>query len=175
MNVLIAYASRTGTTARCARMLADRLAAQDVTLCDIESDSIPPLDGFDFVALGAPVRYGKLPKSMRAFMHRHREELLSRRTGYFICCAYIDSAPEYLRKLIPAELARPAAVTSCLGGEIDPRRVRGLDRLVVRMIVGAIRDSGEEEGLIKVANLPAINPDNIERFADAVKASFRRR
>lgn len=173
MNVLIAYASRTGTTAQCARMLADRLAVQNVTLCDIENDSIPSLDGFDFVALGAPVRYGKLPKSMCAFMHRRSEALMSRSVGYFICCGYIDSAPEYLRKLIPAELVSRAAVTSCFGGKIDPRRVRGIDRLAVRMIIAAIRDSGED-ALIKIVDMPAINPDNIERFADAVKASFRR-
>lgn len=174
MKILIAYSSRTGTTEKCARMLADALSTQLVTLCDLEHDTPPALDTFDFAAIGGYIRYGKLAKPTAAFIARNREWLMSHRVGYFICCGYVDSAPEYFRKLLPPELADAAVQLSCFGGEVDPRCVRGLDRLAVKMIVGAITDSGEEQGLIKVANLPAINPDSISRFADSVKASFRR-
>ena len=174
MKVLIAYASRSGTTEQCARMLAGQLSAQQVVLCNIEHDDLPPLVDFDFIALGSPVRYGKLVPAMRSLMRSARGELLAHRAGYFICCAYTDSAPEYLNRRIPSELAGRATAMACFGGEIKLRQLRGLDKLAARAILGAITDEGEEVGLVKVASLPSIDPDSISRFADKIKASFAR-
>lgn len=177
MKILIAYASRSGTTAHCAQLLSDVLTqrgAHEVELCDLEQNSRPELLGYDFVALGSPVRHGKLLPAVRSFMDKNASVLQSLRAGYFICCGYTDSAPEYLGKLIPPELADSAVTVASFGGVVDTSRLRGLDRLTARMILGAITDSGEEEGLVKVAHLPEINPDSISRFADAIKLSFRR-
>lgn len=177
MKILIAYASRSGTTARCAQLLSDVLTqrgAHEVELCDLEKNGLPELGGYDFVALGSSVRYGKLLPAVRSFMVKNAPTLRSLRVGYFICCGYTDSAPEYLGKLIPPELAHAAVTMASFGGVVEPARLRGLDRLMARMILGAITDSGEEEGLFKVAHLPEIDPDSISRFADAIKLSFRK-
>lgn len=179
MKILIAYASRSGTTASCAQLLSDQLTqrgAHEVELCNLDRGGSPTLTlaEYDFVALGSPVRYGKLLPAVRSFMDKNASVLRSLRAGYFICCGYTDSAPEYLHKLIPPELAHTAVTVASFGGVVNVAKLRGLDRLMARMMIGAITDAGEEEGLVKVAHLPEINPDSISRFADAIKLSFRK-
>ncbi len=175
MKILIAYATRSGTTAECARMLAAQLSVQQVELCDIEHESCPAPGDYDFVVLGAPIRYGKLHPAMRSFMRGHEAVLAGVRLGVFICCGYTDSAPEYLNKLIPPTVAERATIMASFGGRVVPAEQHGMDRLMARMIIGAITDSGEEEGLVKVAHMPEIDPDSISRFADAIKQSFGKR
>ncbi|HJB61082.1 MAG TPA: GNAT family acetyltransferase, partial [Candidatus Ruminococcus gallistercoris] len=62
--VLIAYASKTGTTAECAAQLAALLPG--ASLCDLTKET-PEIGRFDAVIVGGCVRMGALHKAAAGF------------------------------------------------------------------------------------------------------------
>lgn len=75
MTVLVAYASKHGSTEGIARSIADRLnelgtPAQARSVQDVED-----LDGVDAVVLGSAVYAGSWMKEAMAFVERHRDAL----------------------------------------------------------------------------------------------------
>lgn len=169
MNILIAYASKSGTTKKCAEMLAKNLSTHKVTLADL-SESNPEPEGYDFVAVGGPVRYGKLHKCAAKYIEANREKLKGIRAGYFITCGYVDSGDEYLGKLIPCELLERATAAECFGGELITKNLGGWDKFVARIVISYVLDEGKRDGETKERSLPEIMTDSISRFADAIRA-----
>ncbi len=171
MKILIAYVSKSGTTKKCAGMLAEKLPTHNVTIANLEKEN-PDISGYDFVAVGGPVRYGKLCGEMAQYISRNAEELKKIRAGYFITCGYVDSGDEYIHKLISPDLIERADAAACFGGELILKNLKGWDRFVARIIVSYVLDDGKRDGEEKVRSLPEIMPDSISRFADAIAERF---
>ena len=71
MKNLIIYASKTGTTKKCAALLAANLGAESCTLWNID-DGEPELSSFDCAAVGSYIRMGVIDKRISAFIEKHR-------------------------------------------------------------------------------------------------------
>ena len=174
-KILIAYASNTGTTAACARRLADCLDTHEVTLCDLTEQMPTDISEYDFVAVGSCIRFGKLHKRVAAFVDEFSPALSKTAAGYFICCGYTDSTEEYLYKNIPGKLLDTAQIYCGFGGELNVRKQKNFfDRMIVRLVRNSVLDDGAHDGEMRTANLPSINPDSISRFAGAIKKSFEK-
>ncbi|MGI6167010.1 MAG: flavodoxin domain-containing protein [Eubacteriales bacterium] len=171
MKILIAYSTKSGTTAKCAAMLSKELTSHSVTLADL-SESFPDPEGYDFVAVGGPVRFGKLHKKTAEYLDVNKEKLKTLRAGYFIVCGFVDSADEYIEKLFPAELRQNAVISACFGGELNTKKMKGFDKFITKLIIKVVTDEGKSDGELPARSLPEIHPDSISRFADAIKASF---
>lgn len=172
MRILIAYASKSGTTAKCAELLASELAGQTVTVVNLEENTPDPSE-FDFTVVGSPIRFGKLHPAAAEYIKIYEKKLLGVRCGFFICCAYIDSAGEYIRKLIPYGLRQAADTIECFGGELVVKNYRGVERFIVRMMRSDILDDGSRDGELNHRNLPEIMTDAIRRFADEIRRQKR--
>ncbi len=163
MKVLIAYRTRYGTTAACARQLADRIDAE-TTLADLRgqgrrprSSAAPSPDSADVVLIGGSIYGGRIQREVPAFCERHREVLLARPVGLFICCLYRgEHAMAELEAAFPGWLLAHAFARSLLGGEVHPERLSFLDRLLLR---GLEVPSG---------GLATLRPEAIEELAAAV-------
>ena len=59
MRILIAYASKYGTTKTCVERLANALKGKDVTVVSLEEEDVDP-SAFDIVVFGSSVYFGKL-------------------------------------------------------------------------------------------------------------------
>ena len=66
-KILIVYASKTGSTATAAGLLADKLTGRDVTLCTTEAPEADPT-GYDIVVVGGSIRFSKLYKPVREYL-----------------------------------------------------------------------------------------------------------
>lgn len=168
MNILIAYASKSGTTAKCAALLAAELEGHKVTLADLRESKPDPAE-FDFTAVGSPIRMGKLLPAAANYIDETAGRLKALRCGFFICCGYIDSAGEYVRRLIPAELRGAAEEIACFGGELTVKNHKGVERFIVRAMRGDILDDGSRDGEANHLCLPSIMTDSIRRFADVIR------
>ncbi|WP_244169799.1 MULTISPECIES: flavodoxin domain-containing protein [Paenibacillus] len=73
MAVLVVYATKTGATEQCIKILAEEIS--DCTLCNIELEK-PNIGDFDYIILGAGVRDGKIYKPIRDFIKKNHNELL---------------------------------------------------------------------------------------------------
>ena len=89
MKTLIAYASKTGTSEQCARMLAGRIP--DATLCDLCKDKPDP-SGYGQVIVGGSVRMGVLHVDARQYLDGCKPILMEKRLGLFLCAGFADKA-----------------------------------------------------------------------------------
>ncbi|WP_211749409.1 flavodoxin domain-containing protein [Paenibacillus sp. Marseille-Q4541] len=113
MTSLILYATKTGATEQCAKILSEALP--DSTLCNIQIDK-PNIEKFDYIILGAGVRDGKIYKPIRDFIKKNQNELLNKQMGYYICNEKPKKTEEIIEQNIPADLKKAAICIESFGG-----------------------------------------------------------
>ena len=149
-NILIAYASRLGSTAEVAHAIADETGAMARWIGDIDS-----LAGYDAVIIGSAIRYDKWLPEATDFVKTHHNTLQTMPVAMFLTCLTLShQSPKALQQAtryadsIAATL--PHVRTANIGqfaGVLDygkmPRRSRLLARLIftfLRVPEGDYRD-----------------------------------
>ncbi len=157
-HVLIAYASKYGSTAEVAEEIGDTLA--DIGFdCDVvRAHDVDAIDGYDLVVLGSGLYMTRLHKDAQAFLKRHRKALAGVPFAVF-AMGPLSAEPNEIDKVRP-QLEGPLAqmpelhplTTAIFGGVIVPERLRFP---LNRMPAGDHRDW-----------------DEIRRFADSLAAEI---
>ena len=168
MRIAIVYATKSGTTAECAARLAEELKNYTPKLFEIGVEE-PDLSEFDTVILGFSIRMGKALKKARRYMQVHADQLEKKSVAYFICCGFVDCFEEYAEKCIPKNLRERAVDVACLGGSLDPKRVKGFDRIVVKAVRNEILGGGDNADQRKDMVLPTVMPENISQLAAKIR------
>jgi menaquinone-dependent protoporphyrinogen oxidase len=75
MNVLVAYASKHGSTGEIAEAVASALRDSGLSADCVEAGSEGALDGYDAVVLGSAVYMKRWRGEARHFLRKHRKEL----------------------------------------------------------------------------------------------------
>lgn len=157
MNILIAYASRYGTTARCANILEEKLVEKGhkVTVADLkENKKIDPA-AFDLIAVGGSFVAFRMNSFVTKFVKRNLRTLLEKRVGVFMCGA--DNIWEdEIKKGFPAELLDKAAAKAYFGYEMNWEKMNPMVRGMMQ------KASKTTEPVSK------INTDNIYKFAEEI-------
>lgn len=131
MKVLIAYAGKTGTTEKCARIL--KALMDDSVLYDLTKET-PDISDYNCVIVGGSIRAGKLHAEAKKFIEKNKEDLMKKRCGFFICNCFADQTDNYFRRNVPEELLKNAVATSSFGGEIHMDRLNGPEKLMIKAI-----------------------------------------
>jgi menaquinone-dependent protoporphyrinogen oxidase len=74
-RVLVAYASRKGSTAGIAKAIGKELQTMGLVTIVAEMKSVASLEGYDGVVLGAPVYTGSVMNDLSGFVSRHKDAL----------------------------------------------------------------------------------------------------
>lgn len=159
MRTLIAYASKTGTTAKAAHLLGEKM--QDVTLRDLTSGSPNP-DDYDRVIMGSSIRMGLLHKAARKWLTDNWNVVKQKQYAFFICNGFIDQAPQIIQSNFSEEALQGAVCVDSFGGEMDYKKLKGMDRFVTKMVMNDRKGKGQDF-------LPCILTDRIQIFADTLK------
>lgn len=170
MKILIAYATKTGTTRECAERLAAHFEFHDVTMADLEKET-PDLSAFDAVVIGSNVRANKIHKRVKQFLSDNRARLAQMRYALYICCCMADQAPFYFEKNFTTEQLDGALAHLCFGGEIKMERQKGIDKLIMKIVVSVITNSRRDMDADEELSMPAVIPENMRRLADAIKTN----
>jgi len=164
MKTLILYATKTGTTKKCAALLSARLGAENTDMRDI-ADGEPSLSAYDTLVLGSPVRLGRVDPRISGFIERHKPEIMMMRLGVFTCGCLPDRAADAFSKNFSLDLIEHAICMDTFGGELKPEKLRGTDRLIVKMMEAAAKT---DERFRPVTRLL---PDSMANFARELKKS----
>jgi menaquinone-dependent protoporphyrinogen oxidase len=92
-EILIAYATKHGSTHEVAEEVAARLAAAGAEAHTLPANRVQSLDEYRAVVLGAPMIFGWHKDALR-FIERHRSELGSMTTVYFVMAASLTETGE---------------------------------------------------------------------------------
>ena len=169
MNILIVYATKSGTTKDCALELGKYFSSHTVTYADLAKEQ-PKIGEYDVVIVGSYIRRGKIARSVSAYLKEHRTELLERRFGLYLCCGSSDNALEYFKSNFDRELWEKADSAMTFGGEARVDRQKGMDKLIMKLMLHMIRENNRNEDRDRDIPLPALIPENISRFADQIKS-----
>lgn len=161
MKILIAYSTKTGTTEICAKLLAAELPRQEVEIIDL-SKSTPDISNYDLAVIGGSIRMGKLDKRTFSFIESNKSSLMSGNAAYFICNGFNDETDNYFKKCFPKGVIEASILHETFGGEMKLDKQKGLDKLIVKMI---LKSNEENDEFVK----PGILTESISRFADAIK------
>lgn len=163
MKLLIAYAGKTGGSAEMCRLLASLLTRHDVTVCDLGKTD-PVIGDYDYIVLGGAVRFAKLCRPGRAFLRAHERELAAVPHTLFLTCAFADQFQNYAEMIYPPALLESADDVVYFGGQLDPKKARGLDRLFLRFARNSVRESEDPD-----AALPGLLPEHVRMLADKLR------
>jgi menaquinone-dependent protoporphyrinogen oxidase len=158
MKTLIAYRTKYGTAAACARTLAEKIGGE-TALADIADARDVNVREYDVVLIGGSIYAGKLQRKVVSFCERNQSALMQRRVGIYLCCLYQgEEALIQLQAAFPDWLLAHAFAKALPGGEIHYDALTFLDRLLVR---GLPHPPGD---------LSRMRPEALDELAAAVKA-----
>ncbi|HET7588749.1 MAG TPA: flavodoxin domain-containing protein [Solirubrobacterales bacterium] len=75
MTVLVAYASKRGSTAEIAETVAATLRREGLGVCLVKAEDVDSLEGYDAVVLGSAVYVKRWRGDARHFVKKHRKDL----------------------------------------------------------------------------------------------------
>ena len=137
--VLVAYASRHGSTQEVAEAIAARLGEAGLKVDIKLAWTVESLEGYNGVVLGAPLYMFRWHKDALAFLERHRGALTKRPVAVFALGPFHDEEKEWreVRAQLDKELAKspwftPVAV-QVFGGKFDPADLGWRFRLIPAM------------------------------------------
>lgn len=111
---MVAYATKSGSTAEVAQAIAEGLTTQgasvEVRACRDDAD---PSD-YDAVVIGAPILYGKPHEDATRFLRRHAGALAGRPVAVFLTCLELTTTSDVPAAVgevvVDPQLDRPPAV-----------------------------------------------------------------
>jgi menaquinone-dependent protoporphyrinogen oxidase len=129
-SVLVAYATRYGSTQEVAEAVAAELRARGLAVDIQPMRKMRTLEGYGAVVLGTAIYMFRLHKDARRFLARHREALTQRPVAIFALGPFNDEEKEWqgVRAQLDKELAQfpwftPVA-REIFGGKFDPAKLR---------------------------------------------------
>ncbi len=168
-KALIIYSTRGGVSRECAEILRDKIIKSlEVSLFDIE-DNPPAPNNFDIAVIGGSIRMAKLNKKLKKYLKQHAIALNEKHTALFLCCGFPESFDNYVAKQFPKNII-PSLGIYCFGGELKPKKLKGMDKLIVKMIRSEITGADFEVSDSSQPPLPEIVPENIYRLADKIRS-----
>ena len=93
MKVLVAYASKHGSTAQIAAAIADALARHPLTVEFRQVGDAHHIDGYDAVVVGSAIYFGRWLAAAHGLMEEQRHTLVTKRVWVF-SCGRIPERPE---------------------------------------------------------------------------------
>jgi menaquinone-dependent protoporphyrinogen oxidase len=147
-RILVAYASRKGSTAGIAQAIGKELTIEGYTVDVSEMKSVTSLAGYNAVVIGAPVYTGKVTGDVAAFVSTNKDELSRVPVAGFVT----GIAPVYPKtgdvkgftdQLVTAlSPVRPVAVTM-FAGTLDAGKMNLVERSLTTLMkvpTGDFRD-----------------------------------
>ena len=169
MKILIIYSSAWGVSRQCAEMLAGQLGDNlDITVCDVKN-APPSPKGFDVAVIGGSIRMSKINKKLKAYLKTHANTLSQMHTALFLCCGLSENFDDYVAIQFPTSVI-PDLGIHFFGGELKPEKLKGVDKMLVKMMRSSILGDDFEAPDPTLSPLPEILPENISRLADSIRA-----
>jgi menaquinone-dependent protoporphyrinogen oxidase len=137
-RILVAYASRSGSTAEIAQAVGKELTAAGCSVEVVDMNMVASLSGYNGIVIGAPLYMGDLVKDARKFVGRFTEQLIALPVASFAVgltpvskqVGNVDHAMECLH----ASLAPVKPVGTILfAGKLDPAKLGFIQRKMMEI------------------------------------------
>ena len=136
-RVLVAYASKAGSTAEVAAAIGKRLADAGLAIDLRRARNVRSVDGYRAVIVGSAIRAGQWLPEASGFVKTHREALAARKTAFFTLCMTLQQDTPGNREKVAGYLKPVRAVLEphrleFFAGKMEYRTLALGPRLVVK-------------------------------------------
>ncbi len=138
-RVLVAYASKAGSTAEAAAFIAKKLADSGLAVDLRRARNVRSVDGYQAVVVGSAIRAGQWLGEASEFVKTHKAALAARKTAFFTLCLTLkDDTPSNREKV--AAYLKPVRATvepdwiEFFAGKMDYRKLSLGPRLIAKAI-----------------------------------------
>jgi menaquinone-dependent protoporphyrinogen oxidase len=142
-KLLILYSTTDGHTVEICRRLQQVMEQQQnqVTLASITAETVPDLEAFDQIVIGASIRYGRHSPSVTSFINRY-QNILERKSNAFFSVNVVARKPEknraetnpYVRKFLRKISWKPQRI-AVFAGKLEYPKYSYFDRAAIRFIM----------------------------------------
>lgn len=156
-KILVAYATRTGSTAEVAEAIGMRLCAAGMDAIVPPIADVPDVEAYAGFVLGSAVRYAAWLPEMHDFLAEHRARLSDRPVAFFTMhMLALGDAPEAVAERAnytskAKELVQPVDEIF-FEGKIDLSQLSLFDRLAVRLVKSPVGDRRDWDRINAWAN-----------------------
>ncbi|HDQ44282.1 MAG TPA: flavodoxin [bacterium] len=156
MKTMIVYQSMHGCTEKCAAKLQAVLPGGADVVNLKETKKADPQQ-YDAVIIGGSIHAGRIQGGIKRFCAAHRETLLEKKLGLFLCCMEEEQAQKQFDENFPEPLRKHAKAQGIFGGEFDFERMNFIARTIVKKV------SGMTESVSKISE------EAIRKFVEDLK------
>lgn len=136
-KILIAYASRAGSTTEVAERIGETLKGLGFEVEVKNVKEVTTISHYDGIIIGSAVRMFKLLPETMKFANRFRKEIQNKPVAYFIVCLTMqedteksrDQAKKYIKPLL--EIKEPISV-GLFGGKMDYSKLSFMWRILFK-------------------------------------------
>jgi menaquinone-dependent protoporphyrinogen oxidase len=146
-KVLVAYGSKYGSTKQIAEKVAEVLKQEGLETDVVSGDKVKDISGYKDIIVGAAVYIGMARKEVKGFLQKNEAALKEKRVWFFYSgpSGKGDTVERVKRAVIPQSLKQIFEVikpkdTVVFHGNLDPQRMKGLEKWIVQRVGG---DTGD--------------------------------
>jgi menaquinone-dependent protoporphyrinogen oxidase len=147
-HILIAYASRKGSTAEIAQAIGKELQTAGHAADVAEMGTVASLAGYNAVVIGGPIYMGKMVGDAGKFVKRHRDALSKLPVaGFIVGVTPVSRDPAGIAKVEESLLAALAPLQpvarAVFAGKVDPARLSWFQNWITKNVktpTGDFRD-----------------------------------
>jgi menaquinone-dependent protoporphyrinogen oxidase len=139
-RILIAYATKAGSTAESAARMAFTLSNKGYLVDIMPIGKVTSLDAYQAVVLGSAIRMGSVLPAVRTFIEKNQAALNKIPMSFFILCLTMATDDEANRieasaYLEPVRAIVKPASEGLFAGALVPEKLKLLDRLIAVTII----------------------------------------
>jgi menaquinone-dependent protoporphyrinogen oxidase len=161
VNILVAYASKTGSTAEIAQAVGKELQSAGYSTDVAGMKTVSSLAGYHAVVIGGPLYMGKVIGDVGKFVGRHRDALVKLPVAAFtVGMTPVSKDPvqiENAMKMLRSALAPLQPVSETVfAGRVDPKKLSFIQRKMTEMAKSPVGDFRDWDAIARWAReLPA--------------------
>ncbi len=139
-KILVAYASKAGSTAEVADFIGKSLAGKGAVVDVKQIKSLRDISGYQAVVIGSAIRAGELLPETVDFAKLHKENLQRIPVAYFVVCTTLRINTEERRKKVNAYLDPLCAEITpvdkgLFAGKMDYSKLDFISKIIIKYMV----------------------------------------
>ena len=136
-KVLVAYASKAGSTIEIANHIAENIAENDKSVDVMPVDKVTDLTAYQTVILGSAIRIGAVLPEVSKFVETNKDILKTKSLNLFVVCMTLNDDNEENRNIVSGylepirKLVQPAT-EGLFAGVMDLKKLNLIERLMMK-------------------------------------------
>jgi menaquinone-dependent protoporphyrinogen oxidase len=167
MNTLIIYATKHGSSKKCAEMLLDKLIGK-VDLYNVKDGKDPDLSLYDKVIIGGSIYAGAVAKELTEFCRKNLDVLKEKKLGLYICCMNDKEAEKQINNVFPQELLNCSIVKKSFGGEFKFKEMNFFEKLIAKVVSKSLAKEDPSATIDTKKDIYMLSEESINEFANTM-------